>query len=156
MKLIALLLALLAAPAARADHIAVSFGPSIHNFQNKLLSVGYEKTFGIPMSELLSCGVMFEGQTNYSCSAVTSIRIETAGGVFVRVGFGPALVAHVTDRLSARFPEYNIRYAFGFVQSGWGAGLEGYHMSDASPVFGAPGPNLGEDVVSLLWEFHVF
>ncbi len=132
---------------ARADHIDIDFGPSMNGATNpKLAQVGYEKVFD-PGSLLIQCGAMFEESTNYECGAVLSARVQTAGGMFTRVGFGPAAISHPDDRLSSIF-EFNIQYALGFEQNGWDIGIIGNHFSNA----GITPPNFGRDFLGLLIE----
>ncbi len=115
----------------------------------KLAQVGYEKVFD-PGSLLVQCGAMFEESTNYACGVVLSARVQTSGGMFTRVGFGPAAIAHTDDRLSSIF-EFNIQYALGFEQGGWDIGIIGNHFSNA----GIWPPNYGRDFLGLLIEIGI-
>ncbi len=141
------ILLLLLTSTAFADHVDISFGPSMNGATNpKLVTLGFEKVFD-PGSALLSCGAMFEQSTNYECSLVLSARVQTTGGMFTRVGLGPALITHVDDRLSS-IGEVNIQYALGFAQNGWDIGVIGNHFSNAGIV----PPNFGRDFLGLLIE----
>lgn len=134
------LLAILFSTLAYADHIDLSFGPSLNGGTNpKFAALGYEKVFD-PGSLLLECGAMFAGPPIGMCSLVLSARVETPTGLFVRMGVGPALVTRTDDRLSS-IGEFNIQGAIGFSQGGWDIGLGYRHYSNAGLV----PPNFGRD-----------
>lgn len=141
---------LLFAASAHADHIDISFGPSMNGNTNpKLVTLGYEKVFD-PGSALVSCGAMFEDSTNFECSGILSARVQTTGGMFSRIGFGPSFITHTDDRLSSIF-EFNIQYALGFEQGNWDIGVIGNHFSNA----GIWPPNYGRDFLGLLIEVGI-
>lgn len=125
---------------AHADHLSISFGPSLNGGTNpKFAALGYEKVFD-PGSLLFECGGMFEAPIIGVCSAVLSARVQTQGGMFVRMGVGPAFITHTDDRLSSIF-EFNIQSAIGFTQEGWDIGIGYRHYSNA----GLFPPNYGRD-----------
>jgi hypothetical protein len=147
---LASVLALSACPAS-ADHLAVSFGPSLNGGATpKLVQAGYEYllTNG---SLLATCGAMFEGgETIGTCSALVSARVQTPGGMFTRVGIGPAFITETDSRLSSIF-EFNIQGAVGWTQNGWDIGVVYNHYSNA----GIWPPNFGRDFLGLLVDIEL-
>jgi hypothetical protein len=134
-----------------ADHVVLAFGPSLNGGTNpKMAQLGYEFLFD-HSSLLTSCAAMFESETNGWCSAVVSARVQTSGGMFTRVGVGPAAIFHTDDRLGT-IPEFNIQYALGFEQDGWDIGIIGNHLSNASLWQGV---NQGRDFAALLVEIWI-
>lgn len=137
-------LLMLLGPQAHADHLTLLFGGSIENAPNpKLLKLGWEKVFD-PASLHVACGAMFEGETNVECSAVLSMRVQTPGGVFARIGAGPAYVMHTDDRVSSNL-NANIQAALGLIQNGYEVGACWDHLSNGGLV----PPNLGRDFLGL-------
>lgn len=144
-KLLLLAFALLLPSLCQADHLVLSFGPSLNgSAYPKLVTGGYEFTWETT-SLVATCGAMFESGLKGVCSIVPSVRVETVGGIFTRVGVGPAFITGTDERLSSIF-EFNIQYAIGITQSGWDVGLVGNHYSNA----GIWPPNYGRDFLGLL------
>jgi hypothetical protein len=139
-KLAVCLLAFLWQPWAQADRLHISFGPSLNGTTNpKYAGIGLSHNFG-HLELLGQCSAIFDNPYFAACSVVPSIKVQSAGGFFVRVGVGPGFVTHTNDRVSSPI-EANIRYAVGVDQGGWEVGGEGTHWSNA----GFKGPNLGMD-----------
>ena len=145
-----LLFALLSGRLAWSDHLDLNFGPSLNGATNpKFAALGYEKVFD-PGSLLLDCGGMFESPIVGMCSLVLSARVQSASGVFVRLGAGPGVITRTDDRLSSPF-EFNLQGALGFTQDGWDVGLGYRHYSNAGLV----PPNFGRDFWGALIEIGI-
>lgn len=136
-------------PASAADHLVLSFGPTLNGNTNpKMAGVGYELSWS-EASLLAECRGIFSDPINGACSLVVSARVETASGLFVRVGAGPGWVFRTDDRVSSNF-NFNLQGVVGVVSSQSliiGAGY--WHYSNAGlPVTGdSPNPNLGRDFI---------
>jgi len=134
-------LSLLVASNAFADHLVLGFGPTLNGGINpKYGSLGYEYEFNFPMSLTAECGSWFSTPAGYACQELNSVRVLTPEGIFSRLGFGPAWIHPVDDRLSTPF-EFSIQGAAGLEQDGWGVGIKYQHFSNA----GIKQPNLGRD-----------
>lgn len=150
MKLFLAFLMLFSVPAFAVDHITVAFGPSINGTTNpKMGAIGYEKVLG-NLSLKLHCGAIFSEKWNPWCALPISARVETASGLFMRTGVGPAFFKMTDERLSSRW-QFNISTAVGLVQDGFAVGLEHDHFSNAGLV----PPNLGSDHIMLIAEIKI-
>lgn len=145
------LLAFLWQPWAQANHLALSFGPSLNGATNpKYASIGYVHDFG-HLELRGQCSVIFDNPYFAACSLVPSLKVVSPGGFFVRVGVGPGFVTHTNDRVSS-YAEANIRYAVGLDSGGYEVGVEGSHWSNA----GFKGPNLGMDQAGFYLGIRIF
>lgn len=136
---------LMVAVTARADGIAISFGPTLNGNTNpKTAGLAYEYTFG-EASLLGGCRGIFSEKLNGACSLVLSARVETASGLFMRLGAGPAWYFREDDRVSSNF-NFNLLGCVGLTQSGVVLGACYAHYSNA----GLWGPNLGRDFLEAL------
>jgi hypothetical protein len=126
-----------------ADHLVLSFGPTLNGNTNpKMAGVGYELSWS-EASLLAECRGIFSDPINGACSLVLSARVETVSGLFMRVGAGPGWVFHTDDRVSSKF-NFNLQGVVGVVSSQdlvIGAGY--WHYSNA----GITPPNLGRDFI---------
>jgi hypothetical protein len=136
-----------------ADHLVLSFGPTLNGNTNpKHASVGYEFPLSSAGEAVLmpECRGIFSEGFNGACELVLSARVETQSGLFMRLGAGPAWYFREDDRVSSHF-NFNLQGAIGLTASGLDLGIAYIHYSNA----GLWGPNLGRDFLGVVIELHV-
>jgi hypothetical protein len=146
---------LLFATICKADDLVLSFGPTLNGNTNpKMAGIGYEFILGDEVSLMPECRGIFNSPLNGACALVLSARVETASGLFMRLGAGPAWVFRTDDRVSSNF-NFNLQGVIGIAAKGWYLGAGYWHYSNAGLPIAYPNPNLGRDFFGPVVAIHL-